>query len=79
MSLRNAGALAAAVVMGVVGGTSPSPSSCQWSVDASADVFPGTYTFAPSLREQQKANEFWKNPGYDEHLCTQSDGGLLLT
>lgn len=24
----------------------------------------GAYTFGPILREQQKAQEVWKNPGY---------------
>lgn len=64
MSFRNAGPIAAAVVFGIIGGTVFCFSNTWFGHNADAKVYAGSYTFGPLLKEQQKANDHWRNPGY---------------
>lgn len=39
------------------------------AVHGDADIWAGIYTFDPLFKEQQKAQENWKNPGYGTTYC----------
>lgn len=67
MSSRNLTALAVAVVVGVAGGMCFRPLNPEQMLSAKVLMSVGVYTFSPLLKEQQKAQEAWKNPRYKSH------------
>lgn len=67
MSSRNLAALGVAVAAGVASGKEfleASALGMDYYEDAKTHHCTGVYTFGPMLKEQQKAQEHWRNPGY---------------